>query len=462
MKRRAWLQMAGWGAAALGCGGGGGSAMPPASGGSNILMISLDDLNDWVGFLGGHPQVKTPHLDALAAQSTVFERAYCNAPTCTGSRASALTGLSVQSTGVWDLDQTFRGVNPGKPMLEDMLRSAGLVTRQIGKVDHVFTLGEQPLPPSVPYANKLCASAETLGTGAFDWGPTSGPDEAHPDHRFTSQGIDFLNQASTSQPFYLAVGLVRTHVGWYVPQRFFDLYPKAGLALPRPPDDDLSDLGPAGRALALKFNFHDCITRQDLWADAVQAYLASISWVDYQVGRLMAALAASPHAANTTVVLWGDHGFHLGEKFHWHKQALWERSTRVPFLIRAPGQTAGQRVGACVSLRDMVPTLLDYAQAPAAYPLDGISLRPLVSNPTLAWDVPVLTTHQQHDHAVRTAEWRYIRYANNERELYDVRSDPDELRNVAADPAHANVVARLDAWMPAAPVAASSARTVPG
>lgn len=415
-------------------------------------MISIDDLNDWVGFLKGHPQVKTPNLDALAARSTVFERAYCTAPTCTGSRAGALTGLSVQSTGVWDLNHTFRALNPGKPMVNDMLSSAGFTTKTIGKVDHVFQLGEQPLPAPIPYANKSCANVAALGTGAFDWGPTTGPDAPHPDYRFAQEGIEFLAQTPATQPFYLAVGFFRTHVGWYVPQRFFDMYPKEGLILPNPPADDLDDLGPAGRALALKFNFHDCITRQNLWADAVQAYLASISWVDEQVGRLIAALEASPHAATTNVVLWSDHGFHLGEKFHWHKQALWERSTRVPFLFKPATQSTGTSVSACISLRDMVPTLLDYAGVSPAYPMDGRSLRGLVEQPARAWNVPVLTTHQQHDHAVRTESWRYIRYANGERELYDVRQDPDEYRNLAGQSSYAATIAELDALMPPRPI----------
>ena len=453
MKRRDMLHLAGWSAAVLGCGGGGAGDAPPfvpPAERKNILMIALDDLNDWVGFLGGHPQVKTPNLDALAARSTVFERAYCNAPTCTGSRASALTGLSVQSTGVWDLNQTFGGVNPGKPMLWDMLASGGYTTHMVGKVNHTFDLGSQPFPTATPFANKVCPSG--TGVGAFDWGPVPGPDDLHPDHRFVNDGINFLNNPGGSS-FFLAVGLVRNHVGWYVPQRFFDLYPKAGLAIPEAPAGDLNDIGPAGKALALMFNFHNCITSQNLWADAVQAYLASISWVDYQVGRLLAALDASPHAANTTVVLWSDHGFHLGEKFHWHKQTLWERSTRVPFLIRRPGQVSTVRQTACVSLRDMTPTILDYAQVSPAYPMDGRSLRPLVEDPTRPWDYPVLTTHAQNDHAIRTAQWRYIRYANRERELYDVRVDPHEYRNLARDPAFASVMAGLDALMPPPPAA---------
>lgn len=412
-------------------------------------MIAIDDLNDWVGFLKGHPQVKTPHLDALAARSTVFERAYCSAPTCTSSRASINTGLSVENTGVWSEDQTFSSVNPGKPQIWGALTAAGYTTALYGKVDHNFTLGPQPYPSTVlPYANKQCAAGP--GPGAFDWGPTQGPDADHPDYRFAQQGIDFLNTTSASK-FFLAVGFVRTHVGWYVPKRFFDMYPKESLILPEVPSDDLADIGPAGTALALRYNFHDCITRQNLWADAVQAYLASISWVDEQVGRLLAALDASPHAATTSVVLWSDHGFHLGHKFHWMKQALWEQSTRVPFLIRRPGQTASVRQSQVVSLLHVTPTILDYCSAPPLYALDGVSLRPLLENPGAAWNRPALTTHDRYDQAVRDSRWRFIRYATGERELYDEQADPSEYRNLASDPTYASVMAQLETYMPALP-----------
>jgi arylsulfatase A-like enzyme len=236
-----------------------------------------------------------------------------------------------------------------------------------------------------------------------------------------------------------------------VPQRFFDMYPKETLQLPPAPPDDLDDLGPAGKAIALQYNFHQCITGQNLWADAVQAYLASISWADTQLARLIAALDASAYKDNTIVVVWSDHGFHLGEKFHWHKLALWERATRVPLLIRLPGQAARADVDALVSLRDLAPTLLERCNVTPAYAMDGRSLNPLLSDPDTAWDHPVLTTKDQHDHAIRSADWRYIRYASGERELYDEKADPGELHNLAGDGRYESVMAQLDALMPPKP-----------
>lgn len=454
MKRRTWLQTVA-STALAGCGGGSSSSDAGGenvSAGPNILMISIDDLNDWVGFLG-NTQAKTPSLDALAARSTVFERAYCTAPVCSASRAGVLSGLSVQSTGVHDLEHTFKSVNPGKRQFDEMLSTQGYVVVRHGKVDHIGTEKlPVPTPTVLPYANKLCASPE-MKEGSFDWGPIPMGEEQMPDYIFAQKGIDFLKNYSGKKPFCLSVGFFRPHVAWYVPQRFFDMYPLDKIVLPEAPTDDLNDLGPAGRETALKWNFHNCLISQNLWADAVQAYLACITWADTQVGRLLSALEASRHADKTVVVLWSDHGFHLGEKFHWHKMALWEHATRVPCLIRTPGQVTGQRVTSCISLRDLAPTLLELAQAQSDYAMDGRSLSTLLKNPATPWDHPVLITKDVHDHAVRSNQWRYIRYASGERELYDVVSDPGEYRNLAGFAEYEAIMADLDAYMPLMPPA---------
>lgn len=410
-------------------------------------MIAIDDLNDWVGFLGGHPQVRTPAMDSLAARSHVLARAYCTAPTCSPSRAGVLSGLSVQSTGVIDNTSTFGMMNPGKRQYDQMLAGAGYNTARFGKIDHVYKAQTQPLPNAVPYTNLQCGSPP-VGEGAFDWGPAPGRDEQQPDFIYAQQAIDFLQNQPAGQPFCLNVGFIRTHVGWWVPQRFIDMYPLDSIVVPSVPADDLADIGPVGRSLALKFNFHQCIVGQSLWASAVRGYLASISWVDTQLGRLMEALDASAHAGNTLVVLYSDHGFHLGEKFHWHKEALWERANRVPCLVRLPGQAIGRRHEACVSLRDLAPTILDACGVRSDYPMDGRSLLPLLEAPGRTWDYPVLTTLMGKHHAVRTPAWRYVRYDTGERELYDEVNDPGEVVNLAGLPSSAAIMAELDAYMP--------------
>lgn len=418
-------------------------------------MIVLDDLNDWVGFMAGHPQVKTPNLDALAARSHQFMRAYCTAPACAPSRAGALSGLSVQSTGVIDNSTSFKSVNPSKRLFDEMLSGKGYHSRRYGKIDHTIIADSnfpQPLPTVTPYSNKKCAPAND--SGAFDWGPAPGLDSDQPDYLYAQQAIDFLAAEPTTKPFCLSVGFIRTHPGWYVPQRFFDMYPLDSIIVPNVPADDLADVGAIGTSYALKHNFYQCIIGQSLWADAVRGYLASISWVDEQIGRLVSALDASAHAKNTMVVLWSDHGFHLGEKFHWQKLALWEHATRVPCLIRMPNQSIGVRHTACVSLADLAPTILAQCGVSSDYAMDGQSLLPLISNPSRTWDRPALTTLDGVHHALRTPQWRYIRYASGERELYDEVADPEELVNLAGQAGYNSLMADFDSQLPATATAA--------
>uniref|UniRef100_UPI00196B86A0 sulfatase-like hydrolase/transferase n=1 Tax=Caldimonas tepidiphila TaxID=2315841 RepID=UPI00196B86A0 len=215
------------------------------------------------------------------------------------------------------------------------------------------------------------------------------------------------------------------------------------------PPDDLDDLPAIARSLALSFDHHACITGQDLWAQAVRAYLAGISFMDAQIGRLLQALDASPHARNTVVVLWSDHGFHLGEKFHWHKQALWERSTHIPFLIGGAGAgTVGGRVFSAVSLVDLFPTLTELCGVPRPLQLSGRSLVPLLRDPRKPWDHPVLIEREGGHRAVRSNEWRYIRYADGSEELYDHRVDPQEWRNLAPFSKYSSVKAELARHFP--------------
>lgn len=453
MKRRNVLKSIGalsWGLAS--CGGSGVAVTPPPPTNArppNVLMISLDDLNDWVGFLGGHPQVRTPGMDALAARSTVFERAYCNVPLCSPSRASVLSGRYAHETGVHANNQSLASVGWSGSTLDAEMVRAGYATKLLGKIYHDYTSPiPLPLPDQLPASNIQCSGMPNLPPeGAFDWAALPVDDADMPDARLVSDAIAFMDANLVDRPFFLGVGLVRTHVPWYVPKRWFDLYPTQDLWLPPVPPDDLEDLGAIARSLALVQNFNGCITKQGLWAAAVRGFLASISFVDSQVARLITALENSRHASNTVVVLWSDNGFHLGEKFHWHKATLWEPATRVPFLIRRPTDV-GARVQSVVSLIDLFPTLLDVCGIPKSMPLSGRSLLPLLDSVSTPWDHPALMSYTANHYAVRDTRWRYIRYSGGEEELYDHASDPSELRNVAADLSLADVKARLRSHIP--------------
>jgi len=420
----------------------------------------IDDLNDWVGFLG-NTQVRTPNLDALAARSTAFLRAYCNDPLCNPSRASAWSGLSPQQTRVYDNWTSLKTTNPAAQLLPGWMSAHGYEIAQNGKINHIYDAGGEvePVPATLPETNMRCSGyPQVTPAGLFDWGPIPVADEDMPDYVYTSRTIDFIN-AAHSKPFMACLGLLRTHVALYVPQKYLDMYPIDQIQLPDVPSDDLADIPAVGQQVALFENSQACITDQGLWASAVQAYLASITFVDTQIGRLMAALDASGHADDTLVVLWSDNGFHLGQKFHWHKQALWEPATHVPLLMRLPGQTAGATVSSVVSMLDMYPTILDVCGVASPYALAGRSLKPLLTAPATPWDHPVLITNavmdpqnkyatSQYDYAIRTNQYRYIRYRDGSTELYDEAADPGEVTNVASLPANASLIAQLDALMP--------------
>jgi len=436
--------------------GGGGGTPPPVAAKPNVLFISIDDLNDWTGFLRGHPQVQTPNMDRLAGLSTVFAKAYCNAPLCNPSRSSALTGLMPTQTQVYDNNTRFRTTLPTVTTLPQHFLNNGYYTLSLGKVFHygdtaswsrTVARADDVLPSTSPVANSQCydQGAESPA-GYFDWAPLTVSDGETADGKAASSAIEFLQQTQ-AQPFFLALGFSRPHLGWYVPQAYFDQYPLDTLVLPEAYANDRDDL-PA-TALDWLGNAHEaCIVEQDLWPDAVQAYLASISFVDAQLGKVLDALEASAHANNTIVVLWSDNGYHLGEKFKWQKGALWERSTHIPLLVKAIGQTTQRLVPHCVSLVDLYPTLLDMCELTTVSGLAGRSIKALVDGSVNEWPHPVVITHGASNHAVRKNDWRYIRYADGSTELYDHQTDLNEWFNLSGKAEYAAVIAELQQYLP--------------
>ena len=278
------------------------------------------------------------------------------------------------------------------------------------------------------------------------------PDDVTYDSRVVSLAAEFLEE-ERERPFFLACGLHKPHMPWSVPRRYFDLYPLDEIRLPPTRADDLDDVPSAIRnMIEVSSADHRAIEEQDLWSAAVRAYLASVSFVDAQLGRLLDALDASPHGNNTIVVLWSDHGFHLGQKRHWRKFTLWEESTRVPFFVSAPGvNTPGSTCGRPMELVHIYPTLADLCSlelGPIAGQLDGTSLRPVLADPNATWSQPALTTMGLGNHSLRSERWRYTRYADGSEELYDHDADPKEWDNLAMDPARRELMDELAAWLP--------------
>jgi len=459
MDRRSVLRGMAAGALAAGAAGGSREAAANDVDKPNILFISIDDLNDWVGILGGHAQADTPHLDALAARAVSFENAHCAAPVCNPSRVSVMTGLRPSTSGVYENDQPLRKALPTVKTLPQYLRDHGYRALSSGKIFHsgdpdswdlAFPTGcswPRNTPRHKPRGRRPYHGIR--GIGNLTWGPSKGGNGVHSDSRVADWVIDQLKaDPGEGKPFFLACGFFRPHLPWFVPRKYFWRHPLRKIVLPTVLADDHSDIPAAGRRLA-RVSEHEKIVASEKWADAVQAYLASVSYADHQLGRVLRTLQKSEHAANTVVIVWSDHGWSLGEKMHWKKFALWEECTRVPVVIHAPGvTTTGETSPRTVSLLDLFPTVCELAGVPAPAELEGKSLVPLLQDPESTWSEVALTTHGLRNHAVRDERHRYIRYADGSEELYDHDVDPHEFTNLAGDETQAAHKARLAAWLP--------------
>ncbi len=425
----------------------------------NVLFIAIDDLNDWIGCLGGHPDIKTPNLDRLAGRGVLFTNAHCSAPACNPSRASLMTGIRPSTSGV------YYNANPWRksPVLEDAVTlpqhfmAHGYRVVGGGKIYH----GGFPDPPSwqeyfpsqiknkpddpIPENRPLNGIPRTAH---FDWGPVPVDDEAMGDYQVADWAIGEL-QKKHDTPFFLGCGFFRPHLPWYVPKKYFDMYPLDKVTLPEIQQDDLDDVPPLGQKMAKPQGDHRKVIQHKQWAKAVQGYLASIRFTDACLGRLIDAFDKSAYKDNTIIVLWSDHGWHLGEKLHWRKFALWEEATHNVMMMIAPDVTRpNQRCSRPVTLLDIYPTLIELCQLKDKPELEGQSLVPLLKDPSAEWDRPALTTHGHQNHSLRTERWRYIRYSDGTEELYDHDNDPLEWTNLATNPKYAETRKKLAAWLP--------------
>lgn len=425
----------------------------------NVLFMAIDDLNDWIGCLGGHPDVKTPNLDSLAQRGVLFTNAHCSAPACNPSRASLMTGILPSTSGVYHNPQPWRK----SPVLADAVTipqhfmANGYSAVGGGKIYH----GSFPDPPSwqeyFPSQRKnkpddpMPAGRPLNGipnTAHFDWGPVDASDEQMGDRKVADWAVSEL-QKKHDKPFFLACGFYRPHLPWYVPQKYFRLYPADKITLPNVNENDLDDVPPIGQKMAKPQGDHRKVLQHKQWRKAVQGYLASITFVDTCVGRVIDAFDKSAYADNTVIILWSDHGWHLGEKLHWRKFSLWEEATHNVLMMVAPGVTrAGGRCSRPVTMLDIYPTLIDLCDLSANKKLEGKSLLPLLKNPKAKWARPALTTHGRNNHSLRTERWRYIRYSDGTEELYDRDKDQLEWNNLANDPKHARTKKQLAKWLP--------------
>ncbi|MBA3316010.1 MAG: sulfatase [Planctomycetaceae bacterium] len=419
----------------------------------NVLFIAVDDLNDWIGSLGGHPQTKTPNLDRLAKRGVNFTRAYCSAPACNPSRASLMSGLRPATTGVYHNNQPWRPAMPKAVTLGELFRKHGYESVGYGKIFHGRFNDERgwdeyESPEDYPKPSPEVANDPHSRAGGIVFGKLDASDEEMGDFKNVSKGIAYLGKKH-DKPFFLACGLTRPHMPWQVPAKYYDMFPLESIQLPEVPDDDLKDIPAAGLKVAKPQGDHATVLRTENWRQAVQAYLASIAFADAQIGRLIDGLDNSDYADNTIVILWGDHGWHLGEKQHWRKFALWEEATRAPLMMSVPGMT--EAGGVCerpIEFVHVYPTLAELCGLKPPSNLDGKSFVSLLEDPAAKWDAAAVTTHGKNNHAVRTEKWRYIRYADGSEELYDHESDPNEWTNLAIDSKHRGTVDDLRTHLP--------------
>lgn len=445
----------------------------------DILFIAVDDMNDWTTLFDLSNPIKTPNLERLAKRGVFFERAYSASPACNPSRTAVMTGLRPTTTGVYDnMDWWSRIVSRDILTIPQAFAKAGYTTKGGGKIFHhgangadrpdnpsfheFFPLRLHSFEPKRNHNGYLPQDDKHLAHPGWDWGPHDAPRQ---DDEYT---IEYAAQALHSQPrdrpLFLAVGIYRPHLPFWAPSSFFEQYPLGELRIPPMPAGDLNDVPPMGREMAHTEHF--------IWKNAsvrepadpgslfrmIQAYQAASSYADLMIGRLLDILDQSGRADNTIIVLWSDHGYHLGDKEACVKFTLWEKANRVPLIIVMPSQpNKGRRCATPVSLIDLYPTLLELAGLPRPKSLDGQSLVPLIEDPEAKWDQPALMTWGRGNHAVRSRAWRYIRYRDGTEELYDQKSDPWEWTNLVDDPKLAGVIADHRKWLPAVEVPAQRA-----
>ncbi len=422
----------------------------------------------------GHPQAQTPHLDALAERSMTFHRNYCTSPGCNPSRSTLMTGYHTYTSGMYSNYQDWRKVDKLKDAvtLGEYFRNNGYYSAGAGKIyhysqvaprtwDEYFPSQKNNMPKEfLPEERPVNMPEFKYMYRMFDWLGLDLSDEETADFR----SVEYISgqlQKEHGKPFFLACGIYRPHLPWYVPQKYFDLFPLESIILPEVMDNDHEDLGARAQELVARGgNYHRHVVEAGKWKGAVQGYLASIAYADEMVGRLIKALDESPHAHNTIVVLWSDHGWQLGEKKHWRKFALWENVIRTVLMVNVPpgsaalpqGTTPGSVSEGLTSLLDIYPTLVDLCGLPPRTDLDGMSLKPYLVEPDTQIVRPIITTYDFADYSVRKQDWHYISYVDGSEELYNLAEDPHEWTNLAEVSTYGPILNDLRSHLPKDPV----------
>jgi arylsulfatase A-like enzyme len=453
------------------------AAMSAAEKKPNVLFIVIDDMNDWTTLLDKSNPIKVPNMERLAARGMLFSRGYCVVPGCNPSRAAVLTGYRPETTQCFDNGgkSDWYKTRPDAITLPQYFRNNGYQAKGAGKIFHFTAGGDDPRGTShswddfqklaktkSPHLNGYTKATEWhLANESYDWGETEVRQGDEEMFDYVAKRMD----EKWDKPMFLAAGIFRPHLPFYASSEFFKLYPLDKVVMPPMPANDLNDVPEAGRKMAGReaFIFKNTVKYQPPNTRSlqrmVQSYQAASSYADSLVGQLLDKLDASGKADNTIIVLWSDNGYHLGDKGSCVKFTLWEKGTHIPFIIVAPGVTKpGSRCETPVSLLDIYPTLLELAGLPAKTDNEGYSLMPLIKDPKTAWSHPAIMTMGPGNKAIRTAQWRYIRYSNGSEELYDEYKDPWEWTNLAGKTEQAEVIKELRALLPSDKIDATPQR----
>lgn len=425
----------------------------------NVLFIAIDDLRNFVNCFG-YEQAITPNMDRLAEQSTLFLNAHNQAPMCGPSRASVMTGIQPYNSGAYGFVD-WRNVPKLKEAttLNRHFTDNGYHTMCGGKIYHGNALRAEDWKEIYCKAQhkggtwgKKAIRKEDLAIQAYGGmkknGPVDLPDEAFHDTMTANMAIERLTR-DYDKPWFLAVGFTKPHLPWIAPRKYFELYDPAKLEMPVVLEDDVTDTPhaaqfPSYRVDALTINQEEGAARRLL-----HAYLATITYMDAQLGRVLDAFEKRDDADNTVIMLWSDHGWHLGEKQCWKKFTLWDEATRNPLMISAPGLRKKQQCAKPAQLVDMYLTLVELCGLPRpGSQLDGHSLVPLLQNPEANWEWPAITCNGRDSYSLTFEHWKYNRFFDGSEELYDHAKDPLEHTNLAGNPEVAELKTRFSKYLP--------------
>ena len=435
----------------------------------NVLFLSIDDLNTWIGCLKNYSNAKTPNLDKLAASGVLFSNAQCQAPLCGPSRASIMTGLRPSTTGIYGMtpDDEIRSNNPATKdivFLSEYFKQNGYHTMGIGKLFHSYApkglfddeggrvKGFGPFPEKRfvwDGFGTAKSKPKKYGRTNTDWGAFPETDSLMPDHQSVNWVIERLNR-SYDKPFFMGLGFLRPHVPLYVSQKWFDLHPLESIEVPPYLPEDLNDIPDAGLAIndLPMMPSTEWAIKSGEWKKIIQAYLACVSFVDYELGRVMDALEHSKYADNTVIVLWSDHGYRLGEKNTFAKHGLWETATNAPLMFAGPNVPKGKIIDDPVEMLSIYPTLIELTGLPVYPKNEGISLVSTMNEKQNETEAFALTTYGMNNHAVRTNDYRYIQYEDGTEEFYNRKADPNEWKNEAENPIYKNEIEKMKSFLP--------------